>query len=124
MHINNATELRSQPAADLAPLAAGSSAVAVRSPTAIRLSKPPGATGELFGLYLAAFLVLHLLLPLACVPWLFSWTGVILVFVGNYVFGSLGINLAYHRILTHQGLIVPKWLEHTLAVLGVCSLQE
>jgi stearoyl-CoA desaturase (delta-9 desaturase) len=92
------------------------------SPT--RLTKPPGATREVFWIYLGAFVVLHLLLPLAFIPWLFSWTGVALIFVGNYIFGSLGINLAYHRILTHQGLTVPKWLEHTFAVLGVCSLQD
>src|SRR5262249_23203445 len=24
----------------------------------------------------------------------------------------------------HQGLVVPKWLERTLAILGVCSLQD
>src|SRR5258705_2672112 len=67
-----------------------------------RLTRPPGATQKLFWLYLGPFIVLHLLVVLAFVPWLFSWTGVALVFVGNYVFGSLGINLAYHRILTHQ----------------------
>src|SRR5437764_12180082 len=71
---------------------------------AARLTKPPDATGQLYWLYLGAFIILHLLVPLAFVPWLFSWTGVALVFVGNYVFGSLGINLAYHRMLTHRGL--------------------
>src|SRR5205823_1577619 len=91
---------------------------------AARLTKPPDATGQLYWLYLGAFIILHLLAPLAFVPWLFSWTGVALVFVGNYVFGLLGINLGYHRILTHQGLVVPKWLEHTLAILGVCNLQD
>jgi stearoyl-CoA desaturase (delta-9 desaturase) len=54
----------------------------------------------------------------------FSWWGLLLVFVGAYVFGTLGINLCYHRILTHGSLVVPKWLEHTLAILGVCSLQD
>ena len=45
----------------------------------------------------------HLLLPLAFVPWLFSWTGLILVPLGNYVFCSLGIGAGYHRLLTHRG---------------------
>jgi stearoyl-CoA desaturase (delta-9 desaturase) len=35
----------------------------------------------------------------------------------------LGINLCYHRLLTHQGLETPKWLEHLFATLGVCCLQ-
>lgn len=71
-----------------------------------------------------AFTLFHLLLPLAAIPWLFSWEGVVSVLVGNYVFGSLGICLCYHRILTHGSLKVPKWLEHTFAILGICSLQD
>jgi stearoyl-CoA desaturase (delta-9 desaturase) len=67
---------------------------------------------------------LHLLACLAFVPWFFSWTGVAAMIVGLYVFGTLGINLCYHRLLTHQGLVVPKWLEHSLALLGVCTLQD
>jgi fatty-acid desaturase len=40
------------------------------------------------------------------------------------VFGVLGINLCYHRLLTHRGFVCPKWLEHTFAILGVCCLQD
>ena len=58
------------------------------------------------------------------IPSLFSWTGVSLVFLGNFVFGSLGINIGYHRLLTHRSFRCPTWLEHTFAVLGVCSLQD
>ena len=57
-------------------------------------------------------------------PWFFSWTGVALMVAGIYVFGTLGINLCYHRLLTHRGFICPKWLEHTLAVLAVCGFQD
>src|SRR5262249_31139947 len=66
----------------------------------------------------------HALLMAALVPWLFSWTGVALVFLGNYVFGSLGVNLGFHRLLTHRSFRCPKWLEYTLALPGVCSLQN
>jgi len=89
-----------------------------------RLSRPPGVTRQFFWTYLGGFVVLHLLALLALVPWLFSWTGVASVFVGNLVFGALGINLAYHRLLTHNGLTLPKWLEHLFAILGVCCLQD
>jgi stearoyl-CoA desaturase (delta-9 desaturase) len=68
--------------------------------------------------------LIHLLSCLAFIPWLFSWAGVISVIVGLYIFGTLGINLCYHRLLTHQGFVAPKWLEHSLAVLGVCTLQD
>jgi stearoyl-CoA desaturase (delta-9 desaturase) len=36
----------------------------------------------------------------------------------------LGITLCYHRMLTHRSLVCPKWLERSLAVLGVCCLQD
>lgn len=74
--------------------------------------------------YAIALLVFHLLLPLAFVPWLFSWTGLILVPLGNYVFCSMGIGAGYHRLLTHRGYNCPKWFEHTLAILGICCLQD
>ena len=74
--------------------------------------------------YAAAIIAIHGLSLLVLVPTLFSWTGVVLLFVGHHVFGLLGINLCYHRLLTHRGLSLPKWLEHTFAVLGVCCLQD
>ena len=66
----------------------------------------------------------HLLACLAFLPWFFSWTGVVLSILGLYVFGTLGVNLCYHRLLTHQGLTAPKWLEHFFAILGVCTMQD
>jgi stearoyl-CoA desaturase (delta-9 desaturase) len=99
-------------------------ATEVAAKHASRLNRPPAVTRQIFWMYLGAFIVLHLLALLAFVPWLFSWTGVISVFVGNLVFGALGINLAYHRLLTHKGLTLPKWLEHTFAIFGVCCLQD
>jgi len=69
-------------------------------------------------------LVIHLLALLAFVPWLFSWTGAILAFVGLYVFGTLGISICFHRLLTHRGMVFPKPLEHAFAILGICSMQD
>ena len=66
----------------------------------------------------------HLLACLAFLPWFFSWTGVVLSLLGLYLFGTLGINLCYHRLLTHQGFTTPKWLEHFFAILGVCTMQD
>ena len=67
---------------------------------------------------------IHLLALLAFVPWFFSWTGVLLAVLGLYVFGLLGINLCFHRLLTHRGFVCPKWLEHTFAILGLCCVQD
>src|SRR3990167_8712322 len=74
--------------------------------------------------YAIGVVVYHLVALLAFVPWYFSWTGVVLALFGLYVFGTLGINLCYHRLLTHRGLVTPKWLEHGLAILGVCCFQD
>ena len=65
----------------------------------------------------------HLLALLVFVPWFFSWTGVLLLAAGIYLFGMIGINLAYHRLLAHRSFSCPRWLEHLLAMLGVCSAQ-
>jgi fatty-acid desaturase len=84
--------------------------------------RPATCTGRIFWPYAAVGAVFHSLLPLAFVPWLFSWTGLLLIPLGNYIFCSLGIGLCFHRTLTHRGLELPKWLERSLAILGVCSL--
>ncbi len=66
----------------------------------------------------------HLLALLALTPWLFSWTGVVLALLGCYVFGTLGINLCFHRLLSHRSFKCSLGIEHALACLGVCCLQK
>ncbi len=80
--------------------------------------------GHIVGRYAATVGLYHALTLLAVLPWLFSWTGVTLALLGLYVFGSLGINLYYHRMLTHRGLATPRWVEAILAILGVCCVQD
>ena len=60
--------------------------------------------------YAGGVAALHLLAMLAFVPWLFSWTGVLLVPIGMYTFGTLGINVGLHRLLTHRSFACPRWL--------------
>ena len=73
--------------------------------------------------HVVVVLGLHVLSLLVCVPWLFSWTGVVLCIVGLYAFGTLGINIGFHRLLAHRGFKTPTWFEHVLVTLGVCCLQ-
>jgi stearoyl-CoA desaturase (delta-9 desaturase) len=88
------------------------------------LALPAGAQGNVrVWPYIIGLGLFHLLALLAFLPWFFSWTGVALALLGLYLYGTLGINLAYHRILTHRGLVVPKWLERIFATLGVCCLE-
>lgn len=74
--------------------------------------------------YLLAIAGFHLLLPLLLLPGYFSWWGVLFLPVGNYVFCSMGIGAGYHRLLTHRSFECPLWLEHVLAYLGLCCLQD
>lgn len=90
-----------------------------------RLPLPETAQGgRIFWPYLAFFITFHVLALLAFVPYFFSWTGVLLVFIGNYFFGSCGINIGYHRLLTHGSFKCSKWLERVFTFLGLCSLQD
>jgi sn-1 stearoyl-lipid 9-desaturase len=70
------------------------------------------------------FVFVHVLAGLALISWFFSWTGVILLVLGIYIFGMIGINLCFHRLLTHRGFACPLWLERTFAILAVCSMQD
>ncbi len=72
---------------------------------------------------LVGFLLCHSLAVLAFLPYFFSWTGVVLFVLGTIVFGVFGLNVGFHRLLTHRGFSCPLWFERTLAVLGTCSLE-
>ena len=36
-----------------------------------------------------------------------------------YLLAGLGLNLGYHRVLSHRSLKLPKWLERTLVTIGL-----
>ena len=55
---------------------------------------------------------------------MFSWENVAAMLVGNWIVGSLGVGLGYHRLLTHRSFKAPKWLEYTLTVFGTMSIQD
>ena len=50
--------------------------------------------------------------------------GAVLAFIGVYVFGACGINLCYHRLLTHRSFNCPLWLEHAFAIIAVCCVED
>ncbi len=68
--------------------------------------------------------MLHMVCLLAFIPWLFTWSGLIMAILGHFVFGMLGVTIGYHRLLTHRGFTCPKWFEHTLATMGMFNLQD
>src|SRR5271167_4925032 len=42
----------------------------------------------------------------------------------EHFLGTLGMNIGYHRLLTHRGFSCPRWLERLFAILGVCCAEE
>ncbi len=90
----------------------------------MRLRRPAGVTNRIVWRYAAPIASLHLLAFAVCLPWLFSWTGLVLCVVGTYLFGGLGINLAYHRLLTHRSFKCPRWLERFFVVVALCCLED
>jgi stearoyl-CoA desaturase (delta-9 desaturase) len=54
----------------------------------------------------------------------FSWSNLAALLIGNWIVGSLGVGLGWHRLLTHRGFKAPKWLEYLLTALGTMSIQD
>jgi len=74
--------------------------------------------------YILGIGVYHVVAVMAFLPFYFSWSGLIVAILGTHLCGLFGINLCYHRLLTHRGLKCPKWLEHTMVVVAMSCLQE
>jgi fatty-acid desaturase len=89
------------------------------------LCHPIGVAGRRFNWrYIATVGSYHLLALLVFLPWFYSRTGVALAIAGVYLFGSVGINLCYHRLLSHRSFSCPLWLEHSFAILAMCSIED
>jgi stearoyl-CoA desaturase (delta-9 desaturase) len=56
-------------------------------------------------------------------PWFFSWSALGVAIVLHWLFGSVGICLGYHRLLSHRSLRVPQWLEGVLITIGALAMQ-
>ncbi len=116
--LSNATTTRRS-----VPEAAGDKA-GVDDSLAHRLPLPDTVEpGSIYWLYAVPIFGIHALALLAFVPWLFSWTGLVVAVLGVHVFGQ-GINIGYHRLLTHRSFRTPKWVEHALVTLALCSMED
>lgn len=59
---------------------------------------------------------------LAAIPF-FSWGALGACLLLLFTISPIGINLCYHRLLTHRGLKVPQWLEYAFATVAAASAQ-
>lgn len=94
-------------------------------PASARLLLPAGVLPyQLNWPYILGIAAYHGLALLAFMSGYFSWSGLLVAIVGTHLCGLFGINLCYHRLLTHRGLKCPKWLEHAMVVIAMSCLQE
>jgi sn-2 palmitoyl-lipid 9-desaturase len=56
-------------------------------------------------------------------PWCFSWSALGVAIGLHWLFGSIGICLGYHRLLTHRSFQLPKGLAYFVTLLGALALQ-
>jgi fatty-acid desaturase len=54
---------------------------------------------------------------------MFSWKAVACFAVTWFLAYNIGIGMCYHRLLTHRGYRVPKWLEYAMTVCATLALE-
>ena len=54
---------------------------------------------------------------------MFSWRALAAAVLLLWISGSLGIGLAYHRLLTHRGFKTYKWFEYFLTICATLALE-
>lgn len=57
------------------------------------------------------------LVALAAIPF-FSWTNLAATLFGLFVLAPIGINVGYHRLLTHRSFTAPLWVRRALGTIG------
>ena len=87
------------------------------------VSDTPPARENVNTALMISLVVIHVFSLAAFLPCLFVWWGIPLVLIGNFIFGSLGINLGYHRMLSHKSVCFPRVLEKLWILCGVCCLE-
>lgn len=102
---------------------AAPSASSAESSSVAPLSKASREVAWRWSEFAVPILMIHAMAFAAVLPALFSWSGLIVMLIGIFVFGQ-GINLGYHRLLAHRSLIVPKWLEYFYVTLALCCMEE
>jgi len=53
-----------------------------------------------------------------------SWPNFAAMMIGNWIVGSIGVGLGWHRLLTHRGFKAPKWIEYVTSIFATMSMQD
>jgi fatty-acid desaturase len=95
---------------------------ALGKPKAATLALSRGAQMLSLNWLVLSFMLLFHLGAIAAL-FFFSWSALVVAVVLHLIAINVGIGMGYHRLLTHRGYAVPRWLEHFLAVCATLSLE-
>ncbi len=85
------------------------------------MGKAATITEGLNGGTLAIILIFHL--GALAALFFFSWQRLLVMGVIYVLAINVGIGMCYHRLLTHRGYRVPKWVEYVMSVFATLSLE-
>lgn len=77
----------------------------------------PGKAANKYDLPALFFIPTLHILAIVAIPY-FSWDALAICLFGLFIVTPFGVNLAYHRVLSHRSLKLPKWLEYTFVTVG------
>jgi stearoyl-CoA desaturase (delta-9 desaturase) len=107
------------------PAAPGSSAsTGIRATSAreeVRMGRAAVAGMGINWLTLGVMIAFHL--GALAALFFFTWQRLAVMLVLYVVAINIGIGMCYHRLLTHRGYEVPKWLEYAMAVCATLALE-
>jgi fatty-acid desaturase len=69
----------------------------------------------------SVMVIFHVLAVVAL--FFFTWTGFFVAIFLWWLSTSVGIGMGYHRLLTHRGYKIPRWLEYCLTVCATLALE-
>ncbi len=109
----------SNSAVQAAPSSAASRAVPAK--LEIRMGRA-ATTGEGVNWFTLIIIIVFHVGALAAL-FLFSWQRLVVMAVLYVLAINVGIGMCYHRLLTHRGYHVPKWLEYVMSIFATTSLE-
>ncbi len=87
----------------------------------VRMGRAATLPEGLNGLTLAIIILFHA--GALAALFFFSWQRLAVMTVLYVLAINVGIGMCYHRLLTHRGYRVPKWLEYAMTVCATLSLE-
>jgi fatty-acid desaturase len=109
------------PMSPTVPASAGATAHAVPAWKEIRMGKAATVGEGINWLTLVVVAIFHL--GAVAALFFFSWQKLSVMLVLYVLAINIGIGMCYHRLLTHRGYQVPKWLEYIMATCATLALE-